>query len=354
VWRSPGSDWRRGHVGVWLSAGVVLVAALVSVLFVGSAHPAGAAQATGVIAFTRADGIYVMRPDGSGVRTLRRGVDVAGLAWSPDGRRLAFVGGTRGTTPRVGVWVMDGNGRNLKRIVDSATVSPLGFLSWSPSGGQIVFTGSSRDGGSDGGSDGGIDLWRVNADGSDLRRLARTPDLVEVEVDYSPTGRIAVSEGVWTSRLYVMNANGSNRRLVSGPLWWGEIRVEEAMPDWSPDGGKLAFTRFETFGAMTMRGQWIEMRDSEIWVMKPNSRSRVRLTKNTVMDRNPTWSPDGRQIAFIRWGGRGSVRNIPPAKRSTGEIFVMDADGSNVTRLTRNKVGEGSPAWQPVPGAPDT
>ena len=348
--RSPRKRVRRGHLGVWLSAGVVLVATLVSVLLVGSAHPAGAAQANGVIAFTRADGIYVMRPDGSGVRALRRGVGVAGLAWSPDGRRLAFVGGTRGTIPRVGVWVMDGSGRNLKRIVDSATVAPLGFLSWSASGGQIVFTGSSRDGG----SDAGYDLWRVNADGSDLRRLARTPGLVEVEVDCSPSGRIAVSEGFFISRLYVMNANGSNRRLVSGPLWWGEIRVEEAMPDWSPDGRKLAFTRFETFGAMTMRGQWIDMKDSEIWVMKPNGRSRVRLTKNTVMDRNPTWSPDGRQIAFIRWGGRGSAGNVPPAKRSTGEIFVMDADGSNVTRLTNNTVGEGSLAWQPVPGTPDT
>ena len=43
------------------------------------------------------------------------------------------------------------------------------------------------------------------------------------------------------------------------------------------------------------------------------------------------------------------ARQLAPVRRSTAEICIMNADGTNVTKLTHNKLGEGFPAWQPVP-----
>ena len=57
------------------------------------------------------------------------------------------------------------------------------------------------------------------------------------------------------------------------------------------------------------------------------------LTKGTVEEGGPTWSPDGKKIAFI------SLRDPIP------KVYVMDADGRNQQRLTRDHVSEGPPAW---------
>ncbi len=63
-----------------------------------------------------------------------------------------------------------------------------------------------------------------------------------------------------------------------------------------------------------------------------------------MSDSSPAWSPDGGKIVFLR--GRGNFL-LSPGERSAAEIYVMNADGSGVTRLTHDRFGEGSPAWQP-------
>jgi TolB protein len=328
------------HVGGWFALLVTLLAALASALLVGSARSAN--HAAGLIAFTRHDGIYAMRADGSGVRALRRGgvaSSADGLAWSPDGRTLAFVSFQAGKRD---IWVIDADGTDLRRLFAASEhgLSIWGPLTWSPRGRKIAFTATRSD-------EDGADVWVVDSDGSNLRRLARTPRLMEYEADWSPRRRIAVSgiTGSWTLQISVMNADGSSQRLISPPAVVG---AEEAMPDWSPDGRTIAFMRWRHDLEAGYSGI-SDILDSEIWVMNPDGRSRVRLTRNAVQDRDPVWSPDGSQIAFIRWGGKaGALLGPPPARRSTREIFVMNADGTEATRLTHNGVGEGSLAWQPV------
>ena len=75
--------------------------------------------------------------------------------------------------------------------------------------------------------------------------------------------------------------------------------------------------------------------DSEIYVMDIDGSNHVRLTINPARDYDPSWSPDGDRIAFV------SNRN-----RRIEQIFVMDADGGNVTELTTQWTHQ-QPAWSP-------
>jgi Tol biopolymer transport system component len=75
--------------------------------------------------------------------------------------------------------------------------------------------------------------------------------------------------------------------------------------------------------------------NDEIYVMNPDGSGVTRLTNNPATDSTPAWSPDNTRIAF------SSDRDGSPA------IYVMSADGSGVTRLTSNAAGDSEPAWSP-------
>src|SRR5215207_1619015 len=75
--------------------------------------------------------------------------------------------------------------------------------------------------------------------------------------------------------------------------------------------------------------------DGEIYVMDAGGSNQKRLTNNPAEDQSPAFSPDGGKIAFA------SLRD------GNGEIYVMNTDGSNQKRLTNNPAGEGLPAWSP-------
>ena len=283
---------------------VALFVAFVSALFVGGARSASAPH--GLIAFTRDgdDGVYIMEADGSGVRLLWRGARaVTDLAWSPDGSKLAV------TTSGRSIWVVNVDGTDPVRVARVGASS----LSWSADGRRIAFT--SKD-----------DIWLMNADGSNIRPLERTPRLSEKDVDWKPTGGwVAFATGGYVSQVYVVRTNGTNlRNLPTIPEFW-----YLTYPDWSPDGRRIVLTSCASDT------------NCEVWVTNASGNQRVQLTKtkDRVHDVSPVWSPDGRRIAFLR----GDY-----AKSGSFEIYAMNADGTGVTRLTHNRVDETSLAWQPV------
>jgi hypothetical protein len=119
--------------------------------------------------------------------------------------------------------------------------------------------------------------------------------------------------------IYVTDpAGGDPTQLTSGP-------AIDAEPEWSPNGDKVVFSS-------TRDG------NVELYVMDHDGRNVVRLTTNSAIDTSPAWSPDGTKIAFT--SSRGSGGNI--------DVYVMNADGSGVAdRLTTHAHPDLFPAWSP-------
>ena len=125
------------------------------------------------------------------------------------------------------------------------------------------------------------------------------------------------SDRGWHWEIYVMDNDGGNQRNLSNNP------AEDMDPSWSPDGKWIAF-------ASDREAEWPNY---DIYVMGANGGNQRRLTNDRHNDRSPSWSPDGKRIAFV------STRD------GNAGIYVMDADGGNQRRLTKNRRGDISPAW---------
>jgi Tol biopolymer transport system component len=127
--------------------------------------------------------------------------------------------------------------------------------------------------------------------------------------------------------LYVMNADGSGKRMLARDAFTGSA--------WSPDGQKIAFQRdhHRKFvpGAYTPADSNIE-----IYVINADGSGQRRLTRNPGNDFGSAWSPDGRRIAFGRGAGGHSE-----------QIYVMNAEGSGQRRLTQIPANNSVLAWLP-------
>ncbi|MFQ5528073.1 MAG: hypothetical protein ACE5GX_17685 [Thermoanaerobaculia bacterium] len=120
--------------------------------------------------------------------------------------------------------------------------------------------------------------------------------------------------------IYVMAADGSNpTRLTSNSN-------TDRGPGWSPDGQQIAFQAFRDG-------------NGEVYAMGVDGSAQTNLTNHPSEDAHPAWSPDGATIAF------DSNRD---ASGQQFEIYAMDADGSDPTRLTfNNPAFDCCPAWSP-------
>ena len=264
--------------------------------------------------------IYVMNVDGSGQIPLTHGAARNFLpAWSPDGRRIAFISDPNDAEHYLQVHLMNADGSGGKRLAQAKTsyFAP----SWAPDGKQIAVYSV---------DEATIGLFDINADGAAKVILFADSNMSQYDLyeksahsSWSPDGkRIAFTvrsrDGFFEIRVVNTQEPGKNV-----PLWQGQGKDQDYyMPAWSPDGKRIAF---------------VSRRDGneEIYVIDPDGANPKRLTHNAAGDLWPAWSPDGSKIAFAsqRYGN--------------WEIYMMDADGGNPVRLTDSPEKDTQPSWSP-------
>ncbi len=255
--------------------------------------------------------VYVMDADGSNARAATRDRALKGFPdWAPDGSSILYMSYQYQRAP------------HLFRIVRSGGL-PAGRVLRNLEAGQSVYRGVySPDGESIAAVvtvDGVADIFRVDADGRNLRRLTRSP-AIDVSPTWSPDGRqIAfVSDRTGSPQLYVMDAQGERARRLTFDGGYN------AAPAWSPDGRWIAYEA-------RLQGQF------DIWLIDPQGQVNTPVIDHPRSDENPAWSPDSRKIAFHS------------TRRGNSDIYVVDLDGNNLRRLTQGRGASKQPNWGPFP-----
>jgi Tol biopolymer transport system component len=270
------------------------------------------------VAFDGGQSLAVVDPNGEELRSL--GVRGRDPAWSPDGSAIAFVvdcceeGGH-------GLFVVDADGDGApRRIVGGDARMPA----WAPDGEALAFVrGSLKD----------RRVFVVRRDGGGQRILSHDtslspvwlPDGRSIAYVVSRAERIELDTGnPATDELHIIQADGSGDRALPS------IRLEElGQPASTPDGHSLVFAAA------------LAANDPELFVMRADGTQVHQVTNNLATDRDPSWSPDHRKIAFVRdaWSDENPYADCTFCPLPW--IYVMNADGTGSHRLIRGK----HPVW---------
>jgi len=209
------------------------------------------------------------------------------------------------------ICVMNSDGTDLQQVTNNSTNDKT--PAWSPSGNKIAFS-SDRDGNSE--------IYVMNSDGSNQARLTNTPE-TEIQPEWSPDGSYIAftryySSPTWDDgEIFVINADGSNEQQLT------DNTADNTRPVWSPDGTKITYSTNKD-------GNY------EIYTMNPDGSEKQRLTNSTNNEMFAQISPCGTKIIYA----------TVDFQTFTGEVHIMDIDGTNDITLTGPGEGE-NPAWSP-------
>src|SRR6478735_10274898 len=240
-----------------------------------------------------------------------------GMAWSPDGGRLAIAGG--GT-----ISMFDPMTRTLRSLMFCEYCS----VSWTPDGTRLA-TGQSGE------------IALMDPDDGHKVDSVPLPGIQVLAVSSEPNGdRFAIVgrafgrayDGV---HLYVVDRDGSNLRTLDGP--YGEFRFGDVA--WSPAGGTIAYLRLDP--RADSQDKNTPLNDIQIMGVDPDSATPPHLIVTAgrcfCIGFWPGlgWSPDGRQLA------------VTSARTNMRGLYLVDADGTDLHPILDG--ASGTPAWRPIP-----
>ena len=252
--------------------------------------------------------IYIMNPDGSDpVRLTDNGFADTAPILSKGGRgkiifdsnRTAIALGAPLTSTASDLFLMNHDGTS-DSVLNPTPVTRGSSASWHPDGKWFAF-------------------HRSRAGGYGPRIPQRT----------EPGGPTIDSD------IFVVNLDGlleDGEQPINITESMGATSEDDA--DWSPDGGRIAFT---SRPSACINGQACQVA-AELWVINADGTNPQRLTVNSVEERSPDWSPDGTKLMYM-------CRLV---QMTAFEICVMHLDGSGTVEvLTNNNIPDLTPGWSP-------
>jgi Tol biopolymer transport system component len=297
--------------------------------------------------------IWVINADGSSARPLTQltATFCFRAVWSPDGSKIAFVSGraldgsdnanSSGASLVSNIWLMNADGSGVKPLTQlTASQSDSDEPVWSPDGSKIAFTSSRALDGSNSANNAG-NVWVMNADGSGAKPLTQltASGVINFEPVWSRDGtKIAFAssralDGSNASNgslnIWVMNADGSGAK----PLTQLTATTLSDQPVWSPDSSKIAFASSRALDGSNNANP-NETRN--IWIVNADGSGAKALTQITALGAEsgqPVWSPDGSKIVFTSLRTLDGSNNLNT--NDTGNIWIVNADGSSVQALTQ-------------------
>ena len=273
--------------------------------------------------------VFIANPDTGDMTNVSRspGSEDRYPCWSPDARQIVFMSDREGTT---NLWIMQADGSQVRRLLRSPDVCYMPSWRKTPDGELIVF-GMHGD---------KPEMASIRPDGSDLKKLGEGHDPT-----LSPDGRLICytghpPEGGVT--VYIMDWNGANKRRVVA----GVSKVGATFPNWSPDSREIVYS-FPVGDAL------------ELFIIGVDSQGQRQLTHfgPPFVCTPAAWSPDGKWISFRRtderyWSNPERMKKVyaekPADKRP---VWVIRPDGSEaqvVESLRYQMAIDGSrAAWRP-------
>lgn len=277
------------------------------------------------VAFVREDGpdpeIFLIDTDGGGLKKLTDDRSSGyNPDWSPDGRRIAFVSNHDTKSAAFQLYTINADGTDLRRLTNDPSYMDMN-PAWSPDGKKIAFTRYLASG--SGELFGRIAVVDA-ADGSNLAMLAGTGGGMDASPSWSPDGSMiafhsfsmTLINGTYAgTEIFVMNADGTGARQLTRPV--PGLQSVNVLPSWSPVDDRIVFMTRE--GIAVIDADDNDNNDED-------AGSGMKLLVEAEWLGDPFWSPDGSKIIFT--GPKGNYT------RETGPtdfgLFIMDPDGTRI------------------------
>jgi TolB protein len=243
----------------------------------------------------------------------------SGSEEQPEPGPIVFSSNVNQKNGNMALFTMNEDGANLQRLTNDSF--SYHAPRWSPDGAKLVFTSTKNRI-----SPEGLPLFIMDVKAGSFTQIA---DIVVGGGIWSPDGKkIAYSKdprygGFGNRNIHIFDLESKVVRIIRANPAFNDVAS-----DWHPDGNTLLVTSNDTTDN--------QEDDFELYLMRIEDGSVVRLTDNEVYDTGGRFSPDGSKIVYSAFAG------------PDWELFVMDVDGSNKRNLTNDdKVFNSSPAWSP-------